>query len=148
MAGPVAPPFSPAAANTFTALQTFSAGANITPASTPATNAAGYLGLPLNSGSPHTANYTGVIADAGQEIQFSTTGHTGTIPANSSVPYPIGAILVFSVTTGTLTVALTTDTLVFVPTNGSGSRTVTAPGFAIARKIGTTTWWIYGLGVT
>lgn len=134
-----------AAAQTLSALATFSAGANMTPAATPATNAVGYLGLPQTT---HSANYTGVMADAGKE-QFFTSSATGTIPANSSVAYPIGTVLVWSANSSvTLTVAITTDTMTWVPAGTTGSRTVTGPGFLIARKITSTGWWVYGLGVS
>ena len=132
-------------ANTLAGLQTFSAGANITPAATPATNAVGYLGLPQSA---HATNYAPALTDCGTEMLFTATGHTATIPANASVAFPIGTVLVFSVSTGSLTVAITSDSMVYVPSNGSGSRTVTAPGFLIARKVSATVWWVYGLGVT
>ena len=146
MAGPVAPPFSPAVANTFTALQTFSAGANLALASAPATNAVGFLGLPQ---SIKSANYQAALADSGSELYFgSSSGHTGTIPANSSVAFPIGTILIWTILSGTLTVAITTDTLTLVPAGTTGSRTVTGPGFLIVRKVAATSWLGFGLGVT
>jgi hypothetical protein len=109
-----------------------------------AANAMGYLGLPQQTKS---ANYGPVLADAGTELFFTSSGKTATIPANASTAFPIGTVLVFSIASGTLAVAITSDTMTWVPT-GSGSRTVTGPGFLIARKIGATVWWVYGLGVT
>ena len=95
-------------ANTWSGLQTNWTSANLTPAATPATNAVGYLGIPQTTRSD---SYGPVMADSGCE-QFFTSTATATIPANSSVAYPIGTILVLSVDSGhTLTVAITTDTL-------------------------------------
>jgi hypothetical protein len=108
-------------------------------------NSAGYLGLPQAT---QTLNYTAVIADAGKEQLFTASGKTATIPANASVAYQIGTVLVFSILSGSLTVAITSDTMTWVPAGTTGSRTVTGPGFLIARKISATNWLVYGLGVT
>ena len=131
-------------ANTWSGLQTLSAGANVTPAATPATNAVGYLGIPQTT---HAVNYGPVMADSGRE-QFFTSTATATIPANGSVAYPIGTILVLSVDSGhTLTVAITTDTLTWVPSGTTGSRTVTGPGFLVIQKKKSTTWWATGVNI-
>ncbi|HEX4198754.1 MAG TPA: hypothetical protein VHZ26_15055 [Caulobacteraceae bacterium] len=106
-------------------------------------NAQGYLGLPQTTKS---ASYTAALADSGTELFFSGS-HTATIPANASVAFAIGAVLVFS-TSGTLTVSITSDTMTWIPTGATGSRAVTGPGFLIARKVSATGWWVYGLGVT
>lgn len=124
---------------------TFSKGGNVTPAAAPATNAMGYLGAPQLTKS---ADYTLTMAESGYEIAFTATGKTCTIPANGSVAYPIGTVMQASISTGTLTVAITTDTLRWIPTNATGSRTVTAPGFLVMKKYSPTEWWCWGLNVT
>ena len=118
--------------------------------STPGTLSLGYLGIPQNSKS---AAYTMVLADAGTHIYHpsaDTTARTWTIPANSSVAYPIDTTITFinDVSAGVITIAITSDTLVFATTGGTGSRTLAAPGIATAIKVGTTRWMISGIGLT
>lgn len=120
-------------------------GADLTPATTPSTTSVGYLGLPQNTKS---ADYTLVMADAGKEIPMSGN-HTVTIPANASVAFPLGTIGAASVETGdTLTLAITSDTLEWLPSGGTGSRTVTGPGMVFYRKRTSTRWWCWGFNVT
>ena len=60
-----------------------------------------------------TGNYTMVLADAGKCITMnSSSNYTLTIPANGSVAYPVGTTLTFvRLGSGTLTIAITSDTL-------------------------------------
>jgi len=83
-----------------------------TPASTP-------VNYPQNS---QSANYTLVLGDAGKQIFHPASDanvRTFTIPANSSVAFPIGTVILFTVENfGTqVNVAITSDTLV----NGNGT---------------------------
>jgi len=96
-------------------------------------------------------NYTAVLADSGHMIcNSSATAVTFTIPANSSVIYPVGTHLFFlnPCTLGTVTIAINTDTMFLSPTGLTGSRTLAACGTATAFKYGTTTWMIWGSGIT
>ena len=79
-----------------------------------------------------------------------TTARTWTIPANSSVPYPIGTTLTFvnDNGAGALTIAINTDTLRLAGTGTTGSRTLAANGVATAVKITSTSWQINGSGLT
>ena len=113
-------------------------------------NGAGYLEIPQNSKS---AAYTCVLADSGKHIYHpsaDTTARTYTIPANSSVAYPIGTALTFVNDTGagTVTLAITTDTLVLAGAGTTGSRTLAANGMATAIKVTSTRWMISGTGLT
>jgi hypothetical protein len=68
-----------------------------------------------------SANYTLVIGDAGKQIFHpvaDTTVRTYTIPANASVAFTIGTVVLFTVENGgtAVNVAITSDTLV----NGNG----------------------------
>lgn len=130
--------------NTWTGVNTFSVGANITPAAAPATNAIGYLGIPQHLISAST---TTVMSDAGKDIYHSNaSAHTVTIDSNANVAYPIGTVMVVSnaAASGVLTLAITSDTLRWVPSNVTGSRTITAPGFATIEKKTATEWWVIG----
>jgi hypothetical protein len=105
----------------------------------------GYMGLPQNSKS---SAYTLVIGDAGKHIYVTSTA-TITIPANSSVAYPIGTVINLIAGSGvTITVAITTDTLYLGGSGTTGSRTVAAFGMATLVKLTSTTWIIGGTGVT
>ena len=110
----------------------------------------GYLGIPQNS---QSGDYTMVLADAGTHIYHpsaDTTARTWTIPANSSVAYPIGTTLTFinDTSAGTITIAITTDTLVLMDTGSTGSRTLAANGVATAIKVASTRWVISGVNLT
>lgn len=93
--------------------------------------------------------YTLVLTDAGKSIYHpsaDTTARTWTIPANSSVAFPIGTAVTFVNDTSawTLTIAITTDTLILAGSGATGSRTLTANGIATAIKVTSTRWIISG----
>jgi hypothetical protein len=74
---------------------------------------------------------------------------TLTVPANSSVAFPIGtAIVVINVAATPLSVAITTDTMTLVNTTTTGTRTLAQNAMATLVKVGSTNWIIAGLGVT
>ncbi len=79
-----------------------------------------------------------------------TSARTWTIPANSSVPFPIGTTLTFinENGAGTLTIAITTDTMRLAGAGTTGSRTLAANGQATAIKVTSTSWQINGVGLT
>lgn len=103
-------------------------------------------GIPLVSKS---TGYTLVMKDAGGGIlhpSADTTARTMTIPANSSVPYPVGTALTFvnENGAGVMTIAITTDTMRLAGAGTTGSRTLAANGIATAVKITATSWIISG----
>ena len=100
-----------------------------------------------------SADYTFVLADANNSFLHpaaDTTGRTWTIPANGSVAYPVGTVLTFinENAAGSLTIAITSDTLRLGGTTSTGSRTLAANGMATAIKITSTVWYISGVGLT
>jgi hypothetical protein len=114
------------------------------------TNAVGFRTIPQNS---QSAAYTAVLADSGKQIfhpSADTTARTFTIPANSSVAYPIGTALTFinQNGAGVVTIAITTDTMRLAGAGTTGSRTLAANGIATAIKITSTEWIISGSGLT
>jgi hypothetical protein len=114
------------------------------------TNAVGFRTIPQNSKS---AAYTLVLADSGKHIlhpSADTTARTFTIPANSSVAFPIGTAVTFinQNGAGVVTIAITTDTMRLSPAGTTGSRTLAANGIATAIKITSTEWIISGTGLT
>ena len=127
---------------TFSATATFSAGANVTPANPPATNAVGYLNVPQKTTG---ANYILAITDAGSEVFFTATASC-TIPPNASVAFPIGAIIDLVVDqTFVLTVAHGAGvTLRWLTGNVTGNRTVTGPGAMTIKQEKLNEFWIRG----
>lgn len=100
-----------------------------------------------------STDYTLVLADGGRHIlhpSADTTGRTYTIPANGSVAYPIGTAITFvnQNGAGTITIAITTDTMRLAASGTTGSRTLAANGVATALKITATEWIISGTGLT
>ena len=75
---------------------------------------------------------------------------TWTIPANSSVAFPVGAQLelINQNGAGVITLAITTDTMRLASAGTTGSRTLAANGVAWARKIASTEWIVWGFGLT
>jgi hypothetical protein len=107
-------------------------------------------GIPQSSKS---AAYTLVIGDANTHIlhpSADTTARTFTIPANSSVAFPIGTAVTFinQNGAGAVTIAITTDTMRLAGAGTTGSRTLAANGIATAIKITSTEWIISGTGLT
>lgn len=133
--------------NTWTGKQDLTAGGDLTPAAAPSTTAIGYLGAPQNLGLD-SGNYTLVMGDCGKSIDKTTAStRTLTIPANSSVAFPVGTILCGSNEgAGALSIAITTDTLRWG--SSTGTRSVAQHGSWTLRKIASTTWRLTGDGIT
>jgi hypothetical protein len=108
------------------------------------------VGIPQNS---QSTAYTLVLADANKHIlhpSADTTARTMTIPANSSVAFPIGTAVTFinQNAAGVMTIAITTDTMRLAGAGTTGSRTLAANGSATALKITSTEWIISGSGLS
>jgi len=109
---------------------------------------AGYLEVPQNT---QNVNYTTVLSDSAKQIYHSSgSPHTHTIDSNANVPYPIGTTLTFVNENGAaaLSIAITTDTLRFIPAGTTGTRTLAANGRAVALKTTATNWQISGTNLT
>lgn len=107
-----------------------------------------YSGIPQNS---QSASYVTVLADANKHIYHPTTDNnarTFTIAANSSVAYPIGTAITFDNDVNVVTLAINTDTLVWLPTGATGSRSIAAQGQGTALKVTATRWHLTGVGIT
>jgi hypothetical protein len=108
---------------------------------------AGFRTIPQNS---QSAAYTLVAADSGKHILHPSSDNnarTFTIPANSSVPFPIGTAITFVNRINTLTIAITDDTLRLANTTDTGSMELDVNGVATCIKIGSTEWIISGVGL-
>jgi len=106
--------------------------------------------IPQNS---RSAAYTTVAADSGKHIlhpSADTTARTFTIDSNANVPYAIGTAITFvnQNSAGTVTIAITTDTMRLAGAGTTGNRTLAANGIATAVKITATEWIISGTGLT
>jgi hypothetical protein len=126
------------------------ASGNLSSCTADGTNAVGYLTIPQNS---QSAAYTLVLADSGKQIfhpSADTTARTFTIPANSSVAFPIGTAITFinQDSAGVVTIAITTDTMRLAGAGTTGSRTLAANGIATCVKVTSTEWIISGTGLT
>jgi len=115
------------------------------------TDAVGFRNIPQNLQSG-TA-YTLVLTDSGKQIfhpSADTTARTFTIPANSSVAFPIGTAVTFinQNGAGVITISITTDTMRLAGAGTTGNRTLAANGVATAIKITSTEWIISGTGLT
>ncbi len=129
---------------TMTGAITFASGQTVD-----GTNGIGYINIPQNS---QSAAYTLVAADAGKHIFHPSTdanARTFTIPANSSVAYPIGTAISFvNMTSQVVSIAITTDAMYLAGTGTTGTRSLAQYGTATALKMTSTTWIISGAGLT
>jgi hypothetical protein len=85
------------------------------------TDAVGFRNTPVNS---QSADYTLVLADSGKTILHPVAddnARTFTIPANSSVAYPVGTVISFVNLQNTVTIAITTDTMYLANDGTTGS---------------------------
>lgn len=103
--------------------------------------------MPANA---QAANYQAVIGDNSLSIDMNGSGLTGTIPANATVAFPIGAVLIWTnLNASALTVTIGgSDTLTLSPGTSTGARSVAQNGVLTARKIGATSWLCWGAGVS
>lgn len=104
----------------------------------------GGAGVPVNS---QSGDYTLVLADANSGVYrppSDTTARTWTIPSNASVAFPVGTAVTFDndSATGSVTIAITSDTLVRVGSGATGSVTLAPNSQATAWKVGATRWRI------
>lgn len=123
---------------------------NLSSCTADGTNSVGFLTIPQNS---QSTAYTLVLADSGKQIfhpSADTTARTFTIPANSSVAFPVGTAVTFinQNGAGVITISITTDTMRLAGTGTTGSRSLAANGVATAVKITSTEWIISGTGLT
>jgi hypothetical protein len=108
----------------------------------------GFRNVPQNS---QSADYTTLPADNGKHLFHPTADNnprTFTIDSNTNVAFPIGTVITFVNKINVVTIAITSDTLTWADTGGTGSRSLAANGIARAMKIGATEWLIEGTGLS
>jgi hypothetical protein len=108
----------------------------------------GFRNIPQNA---QTGNYTMVLSDAGKHIYHAVGAGaaTYTIPANGSVAYAIGTAITFiNLSTTSISIAITTDTMYLSSAGTTGTRTLAQYGSATAIKVTSTVWLISGSGLT
>jgi hypothetical protein len=79
------------------------------------------------------------------------SAYTWTIPANGSIAFPVGTeidLVCAASAAASITLAITTDTLTWLPTGGTGSRTLGQYARAKLIKVAATRWTIDGVGIT
>lgn len=116
------------------------------------TDSVGFRNIPQNA---QTGSYTMVLADSGKHI-FHASGAgaaTYTIPAASSVAYPIGTAITFiNLSSTSISIAITSDTMYLSSAGTTGTRTLAQYGSATAIKVSGVSssgiWVISGSGLT
>ena len=99
--------------------------------------------------SAKTGNYTAGALDANSVITMNGSNLTFTIPSNASVGYSVPTLItVVNLNSTNLTIAINSDTLTLAATTSTGSRTVSQNGEVNLLKLGTTSWFASGPGVT
>lgn len=77
--------------------------------------------------------------------------YTWTIPANASIPFPIGTeihLVCAASGAANITLAITSDTLTWLPSGGTGSRTLGQYASGKLIKVEATRWVLDGVGIT
>jgi hypothetical protein len=95
----------------------------------------GFRNTPVNS---QSAAYETVLADSGKTILHPVAddnARTFTIPANSTVAYPVGTVISFVNLQNTVTIVITTDTMYLANDGDTGDRTLAEYGMASAMKV-------------
>ena len=121
---------------------------NLTNTTADGTNSVGFLAIPQDA---QTGNYTLTLADTGKHVYHASgaAAATYTIPANATVSFVTGAAVTFiNMSANAVSLAITSDTLYWSPTGGTGTRTLAQYGVATAVKITGTSWIVSGLGLT
>ena len=111
-------------------------------------DAVGYKGLPQNQ---RTGAYTLALSDMGKHIYATAANFNITIPANSSVAFPIGTAITIVVEDQFHTLVPAAGvTLVLAGTGAgtTGTRTLAQGSVATIIKVGTDRWYVSGAGVT
>jgi hypothetical protein len=116
------------------------------------TSSVGFRNIPQNP--QNSTSYTLTLADSGKHIYRSSGGaETWTIPAASSVSYPLGTAITFvNLSTTAVSIAITTDTMYLSSAGTTGTRTLAQFGSATAIKVSGLSssgiWVISGSGLT
>jgi hypothetical protein len=112
----------------------------------------GYRNIPQNA---QAGNYTLTLADAGDHIYHALGdgAATYTIPAASSVAFPLGTAITFiNLSATSISIAITTDTMYLSSAGTTGTRTLAQYGSATAIKVSGVSssgiWLISGSGLT
>lgn len=96
-----------------------------------------------------TTSYQLVISDRGKQVLMNGAVLTLTVPANSSVAFPIGTtIMIVNTNSSLLSIAITTDTMTLANSTTTGTRSLAQNGIATLTKVGTTNWIIAGTGLS
>jgi hypothetical protein len=116
------------------------------------TNTVGFRVIPQNA---QAGSYTLVLADSGKHIYHALGdgAATYTIPAASSVAFPLGTAVTFiNLSATSISIAITTDTMYLSSAGTTGTRTLAQYGSATAVKVSGVSssgiWIISGSGLT
>lgn len=116
------------------------------------TSSVGFRNIPQNA---QSGSYTMVLADSGKHIYHASGdgAATYTIPAASSVAYPIGTAITFiNLSSTSISIAITSDTMYLSSAGTTGTRTLAQYGSATAIKVSGVSssgiWVISGSGLT
>jgi hypothetical protein len=99
------------------------------------TNTVGFRVIPQNA---QSGSYTLVLADSGKHIYHASGdgAATYTIPAASSVAFPLGTAITFvNLSATSISIAITTDTMYLSSAGTTGTRTLAQYGSATAVKV-------------
>ena len=107
----------------------------------------GFRQLPPNV---QNANYTTVLADDGKFL-YHSDGTAYSYTVNNSLAYNVGATISVvndSSAAVNITISLSTGTLRWAPSGGTGPRTLAQYGKATIQKVASSVWYITGIGLT
>jgi hypothetical protein len=107
----------------------------------------GFKGMPVIS---MTSDASVSLGTAGGFVYYTGAGgHTLTIPANGSVAMPVGTVIsFFNNGSGSFSIAITTDVLIWAGPGSTGTRTIALYGQGVLTKIASNAWTVSGVGIS
>ena len=118
-------------------------GTSVSDAGTISPSSPGFRGLPVVSTS---GAYTLGLTDAGKIVY--ALGNI-TVPANSSVAFPVGTTLsIVNVTPGSTPITISTSDFIYLAAGTAGTRTLVGFGIATIFKVNSNTWIAMGPGLS
>lgn len=108
----------------------------------------GWRDAPVNI---QNTTYTFALSDRGKTVYANSGATTYTIPANASVAFPVGTVIILVNGSGSnMTLQITTDTLNWFQggANTTGTRTIANASVVTLLKIASTQWIVSGAGIS
>lgn len=148
MRSDAAPPLDQSIAPAWTGAHTFSSSVTFNGTVTIGSLEIGYLDIPQNI---QDGDYTFALGDRGEHVYQTTSGiaTTWTIPANASVPFPVGSAITLVNDSNDISIEPAIGVVLVQAGNGEITSCVLSfTGMATLLQVAVDRWYINGVGLT